>query len=488
MKIGAINCSNRNNYDLFGKSAPATFEGRPWPLPYIPVRQCQDAVEIHSLFSLGNYLDANDDDVAPENIKIREKNYGFLDALKYHFQKEFFINYYKKLTSFPDLEKVSQKIEEELVKALKLTEEDLGDKEYGVLAAGYDKTCSVGRGLAFPGSDLDKSFVIIRGCDDADLNKQIVQNFKNKLWEKTDQRLLSFNHDISFPNVCTVKEISDNLETIEKKTSYILLDEKRLIENLENEYQNLEKATEYNKFIAANFKDKKNTSENELSKQAVKNFAFLIESIREGKILVENESYTKMIDEIEDYNFYKYTNLGQMRSMRNAITAGIETKSKMVLRENLKEKFDSWTVEKQYNFIKNLIKYSSEDNTDFQEYFKNDRDFKNLYKNTLNIISRGNENLYNRPEFKKLSNGILMEYGINKSVMLMKSIRPDVLWIESREKEDIEEVILHIEKIKQSEYFSSVKKIHCLKPHQNIENFYKTTYSHPEGTIYERIL
>jgi len=162
--------------------------------------------------------------------------------------------------------------------------------------------------------------------------------------------------------------------------------------------------------------------------------------------------------------------------MRKAINEGRENKTKILIRENLAEKFDNWNTEKQYEFVKTLIKYSCEDNDNFKEYFTNDRNVKDAYKPLLNQLTCGYRNIYNRPEYTKIESGLMMKYAKDKTVNLYKGYENNVLWIDSNDETAINQVVRHINKIKQCELFKDVTKIQCPKPNSDIEKFYPIQY------------
>lgn len=476
----------KNNKLAFPKSL--SFKARPWELPYMDVKNPYDAMALYTYFQKGNYLDASDDDVSFDNKNIRKHNLGFLDALTSEKDKKTFINYYKEVTGFPDLKKVSGKIEREFILGVKKSSVGIDGAE--CISAGYDGTCSVGKGKAFPGSDLDKAYIILKGSSDHNKEKdnEIVDKFKSNLWNNTDQRILSFNHDISFPTVYTAKQVRDGIKYVDEKTKYVDVDNEHLSDLMDSEYVNLEKAAEYNIAISEKFPVTK-SDDDEMSKEDVKNLGYFVESVRDGKSLIRTYSGDDLKDDIKDSNFYKYSNLAQMRAMKKAVNEGRENKNKIRLRDNMSEKFNRWNTDKQYNFVKTLIKYSCEDNDDFKEYFTNDRNVKDAYKPLLNQVTQGDKDLYNRPEYEKTDSGLHMIYAKGKSVDLYKGYSDNVLWIDKKDSVAIKQVCRQINKIKQCEIFKKVDKIQCPSPDEHIKDFYpikyKTIYNE---TIYQKDL
>ena len=465
------------------------FGARPWSLPYLEVKTPYEAMVLYDYFKVGNYLDSSDDDVSYENKSIRESNLGFLDCLKTKKSKSLFVDYYKNLTGFPNLEKVSKNIEREFIASI--SKSSMGLKGASCIVAGYDGTCSVGKRKAFPGSDLDKSFIILEGdFENPDNDKNIVETFKANLWNNTDQRILSYNHDISFPSIYSKKQVLDNITYIDNKIKDVSINNRKLLKLKNEEYVDLEKASEFNISISKKFPIESDNTK-KMSKTDVKNFAYFIEALRDGKYLINPK--TKSLEDIKNKvngsKFCKYSNVAQMTSMKKAVSSGRENKNKILIRQDLDKNFEHWSVDRQYEFIKTLIKYSCEDNDKFPDYFKNDRNVKESYKPLLNILTMGDRNLYNRVEFVKNDKYLTMVYGKDKSVDLHKGYKDNVLWVNSNEPIAIKQVCRQINKIKQCELFKEVDTIQCIKPKSKIKGFYPiqhltTSYE----TIYEKVV
>lgn len=480
---GKYLCSDKNY--LKPVHDTVSFSGKPWNIPYVDVKNSYDAMVLFDFLKTGNYLDSADDDVSEANKIIRKNNLGFLDALESEKDKEEFIKYYEYVTGFPDLKKVSENIEREFIKSIKKS--SLGVSE--CIAAGYDRTCSVGKRCAFPGSDLDKAYIILKGSDYSYEDNKIVEQFKANLWNNTDQRILSFNHDISFPSIYTVNQIKTMLRTIDNFANNVDLDREYLKELMDEEFIDLEKASQYNLAVSEYFDTDKNMFGP--TKTEVKNFGYFIESVREGKPVISTPEFKRLIDEIKDSDFYNYSNVGQIRAMKKAIDEGRENKTKILLREKLPEKYNNWDTDKKYKFICNLIKYSCEDNEDFIEYFKNDRNVKDAYKPLLNRLTRGNPDYYNRPEFSVIENGLKMQYSKDKSVNLYQGYNKNILWVDTNNAQAINEVLRQMEKIKQCDLFRDVTKIQCPKPNASINGvyFYPIKYAFKNNkNIYEGII
>lgn len=494
MHISSISVYNqsRKNHKLSAKNTNKQiqnigFKKKPYYLPQINVKSSYDAMLLFSFLSLGNYLDSSDDDVSPKNKEIRDENLKFLDKLETEEDKKNFIEHYKQVTGFPNLKQVSEKIEKEFILGIKKS--SIGITGAECIGAGYDGTCSVGKKRAFPGSDLDKSFIILQGTGDLKEDAKIVSAFTSNLWNNIDQRLLSFNHDISFPSICTTAQILDKMNKINSQIEHLSLDEKHLKYLIDNEYENLEKAAEYNIKISRYFLKEIDYPDFQINKEDVKNTAYLIESIRDGKYLIDSPAMITLKEALSKSNFYKYSNVAQMTAMRKAVDEGRENKTKILIRENIGNIFNSWDTDKQLRFIKTLIKYSCEDNDDFKAYFTNDRDAKNAYKPLLNILTQGDRNTYNRLEYKVFDNGINITYAKDKTVNVYPGYENNVLWIDSSDPEAIRQVTRNIWKIKQNDMFANVDRIQCKQTDILPKGFYLINYKTNDGiTIMEKML
>ncbi len=379
---------NKLVYPQSAKLYQVYFTGMPISIGAVEINNAQDAIRVYEMLKLGNYTDMHDDRISEEirrdHKAIRAENFKFLDRLSSSEDKKRFVEYYKKLTGFPHLETVSKNIENEFRAALTKTEFELKEERpdnfdpdfFNILSAGYDNTCSVFRRKALPGSDMDKAYIIIKGTDDDKKNREIVELFKGKLWNNTDQRILSYNHDDAFPQAYTVKQIKKFLDVVEGKIKNFITDEKY------SKYKAIQKV--YRKgpegYIEANpffielseqfpaHGPGKQDDLDHLSKTDVKNFGFFIEAYREGKHLIdetENAHFEYMDREIRSSVFYDLTNLSQLKTVLT------QNKEKITARDRLEKEFDSWTIEAQYNMVKTLIKASCDDNEpdEFPEYF-----------------------------------------------------------------------------------------------------------------------
>ena len=460
---GFINKENKScslkQENLLNREMNISFKGTP-----IYMNLSYDSLVNYNRLSNGSYLDIHDDIFAPQNKDIRRHNLSFLDYIYSLEDKKKFIENFERVTKFPDLKAVSENIEDEFKKSIMAVSQESNNYMYEVVAAGYDETCSVGKRKALPGSDLDKSFIIIKG-DIFDVwgrnkEKEVVDDFKGKLWAKTDQRILSYNHDTSFPTVMTVNQVRNNIRTLNEVTKVMNFDRNEMSKLVQEEYSDLIKASKFNIILARYLPKKKYDHPfDTLNKENVKNFAYFIESVRDGKKVITSPIFDCLIKEIENSDFYKYSNVAQMKAMKNAINSGLEQKTKISLRKDLEKNFKEWPIEKQFDFVKTLIMYSCEDETKFMEYFNNDRNIKELYKPLLGLLCYGDEKRRINPEFVIGDKSIDLFLSKDNPVKLYQGFSPNVLWIDSGEKDIIEDVLLQVDKLKKTKLFQYIDRV-----------------------------
>lgn len=346
-----------------------------------------EAITLYSQLKKGNYLDIGNDGFDYYNCsRIREGNLAFLDRLDYSSDKRQFIRHYQELTGFPNLHEVSRRIKRTFVNAVEQSERDLSHGKYDVLVAGYDGVCSVGRGKAFPGSDLDKAYVILRGTGYSSDDIDAVNEFRGKLWQNTDQRLLSYNHDeAAFPQVYTREQIEKLTKAVDdkdapnryrQKLTYELrssVDERQ--QAVLNKYYNDGIATYMDDYIKANpywveYCSQFPKMNDDIvrvynpSRENIKNVGFTLEAIREGEILKGTKSYLSLAERP-----FESVNLSQLAALKRMG----DRKPKRVVRDMIFYEFPTWNLDKQFRFIKTLIKSSCANNreftTEFSKYF-----------------------------------------------------------------------------------------------------------------------
>ena len=370
-----------------------TFGNRPWvlnPYDYGVSRtgsvSGNEAIRLYSQLRSGNYLDIGDDKFDFYNCnRIREENLSFHDRVNYSSDKRQFINHYEELTGFPNLQEVSRRIKREFLRAVEQSQRDLSYSKYDVLLAGYDGVCSVGRGKAFPGSDLDKAYVILRGTGWSYEEGELVDKFKGKLWENTDQRILSYNHDdAAFPQVYTKEQIERLTKAVDEKDEphrfrqithewRSSIDERQYM--VLNQYYGDGIATYMDDYVRANpywveyCKQFPKAGDDVVrvynpSRENIKNVGFTLEAIREGEVLKGSKSSLDLA-----WIPYESANLSQLAALKQMG----DRKPKRVARDLLMYEFPKWDLDKQFRFIKTLIRSACANNreftTEFAKYF-----------------------------------------------------------------------------------------------------------------------
>lgn len=377
------------------KTSNLSFRGAPWKLDYSSAGvysygsiNSYDAIKLYDKLACGNYLDIGDDKTNFYNCnKIRENNLAFLDRVTETHEQRKFIDYYRKLTGFPDLTVVSNKIKNEFTNAISKASDDLYYTKYQILQAGYDGVCSVGRKKALPGSDIDKAYIIIRGTGNSADDVECVNQFKGRIWNNTDQRILSFNHDeAAFPQVYTIGQFEKLAEAAEKRAQSLYGSREYDGIGCPMHHWDFENAKSYNLSLFNEALDKYNTdyveanrfyinvcsefpkySYDRITKENIKNIGFVLEAMREGETF---DRFGKIYNNsLTDSLVYKLVNLSQLKALKNRV----DSKPKRLARESLKYDFNNWSIEKQFRFVKTLIKYSCANNraftTEFSQYF-----------------------------------------------------------------------------------------------------------------------
>ncbi len=368
--------TNKNNKTVTTSQPNVSFRGKPWVLnpagcgvPQTGELRAIDAILLYEQLACGNYLDIGDDKWNyTTNNNIREKNLAFLDRVVNPNEQKKFIEYYTHVTGFPDLQKVSDKIKGEFVHAVDKTQRDLYKSKYTVSQAGYDGVCSVGRGKAFPGSDLDKAYVIIRGSGYNGEDVEAVNQFKGGIWKNTDQRILSYNHDeAAFPQVYTEAQVDWLIESAEMKKRHhikpsVIKEQETKMGQYSTNYIN---TNPYYIELCKNF-PRKYSDRIDIyhpSKENIKNIGFVLESMREGEVFQKFGEYENR--RVTGSDTYKLANLSQLQALKSHN----DRKPKRLARDNMSAEFNSWDVGKQYRFIKTLIKSACANNKEFTGEF-----------------------------------------------------------------------------------------------------------------------
>lgn len=391
------NLGNKDEFVSLNKLNAISFRGIPEPLPYYLKTYENDtidaprAIKIYEELKYAKYLDV------PQNLwngrrepsykEIRQENLNFLNCLKDDGEKKKFLEYYCNLTGFPDLNKVSKKIENEFCRValqgqrgLNQAHSSADNGPYSVLRMGYNDLCSVGKGAALPGSDIDGSYIIIKGGHSANEDKRFVDSYKSYLWNNTDSRILSYNHPAGFPQVYTINQVNALLKAADDETSKMHLREPSHLTNspilrylmgykdesddfihysaLKNKYN--DSFTEANSFfikLCDKFNNNNTIDYNNPSKEMMKNFGFFIEVFTEGFHfggIPETKALNELTRQISKSDFAHLTNLSQIhiKKQENYLS------KKVHIRRLIESSYPKDSTEIQYGLVSAIIKAS----------------------------------------------------------------------------------------------------------------------------------
>lgn len=391
-------------------NANRSFKGTPVRAPKIAIKDYTDALKAWEFLKSAKYLDVHSDKTSSYNKIIRQENYSFLDKLTSSFDKMMFIANFCDYTKFPFLYSSSTNMHDSFMSTIHNISEKLNrsryNSEYEILDAGYDPTCSLGLKKAFPGSDLDKGYVILKGSDYSDYtNIDCVNNFKSELWNNLDQRLVSLNHPDNEVSVYTKKQVEDILSKLNSACSRKEKDEEKysrfnratiatalviagqvFIKGLMSN-KDYRQAHATDPYIAGKFnRDLTKYINGASAREEAKNFAFFIETVKAN---LYNNRFTRsdyLFDEISNSKFVQNSNVTQIPAWRQKISEGY-LKSKLRNSESLQRDFEQMSLDTKYELVKDIVKYSSDDHSNrFSIYFKNDDDISLRYEKLLNAL------------------------------------------------------------------------------------------------------
>ncbi len=325
------------------------------------------------------------------NKRIREENYSFLDELTSDREKAKFIEYFKQLTGFPSLRRSSQKILEEFKRVIHLADNNLKRKfrpidslfiSDNVVLSGYDRFCSAGLDTAIPGSDLDKGYAILRSVDGGlSKQKEYSDYFKGEIWENIDNRIMSVNHTSAFPNIMTVSELESHLDRVD-------LAAKNFVKGMDDiQYYRIQRLDNPHLIPGARFNIWLSEHLGRAEKYDAKNLAYIVEAIRDGSRL-EQKGEDTIMRALSDSIFTWCTNICSGYRMGEKYNYQDVMKPKLKARQKVEREFENWSISKQYELVKDLIRSMSGDskNPEFAELFRSPND---RHRVLLNDILRG---------------------------------------------------------------------------------------------------
>lgn len=318
-----------------------------------------------------------------ENKAIREHNYSFLDELKCDAEKKKFIEHFKHFTGFPILKASSQRMVAEFRRTLAVAAAMLGASDKDVLMLGYDRFCSVGLGTALPGSDLDKGFAVVKGEDTCDIQKEeeYSNNYKAQIWENIDNRIMSVNHCAAYPNIITENELLMKLGKFDRLSG-------NLINNKTYEIFQAEIKNNPNPVAAAKYNIWLSKRLNDADKVEAKNFAYVVEAIRDGKCETGNiDDLVRLYTNMNSSGFAMCSNIAQTHAMSKKYQDNPHgvMKPKLKARLDIEKFFDSWNIGKQFELVKDVIRSMSGDNKnpEFNILFDSKADMHRLLINDI---------------------------------------------------------------------------------------------------------
>lgn len=407
MRIPKLCGTASNNYQQ-------NFKGTPQRIYGISVNNYQDALACWERLRYAKYLDAHCN--SDYDKFIRAENYSFLDKLTSYVDKAAFIEKFCEFTKFPNLGAVSEKIDNTFKNCINSITNKLnyqyGENSFNIIDSGYDPTCSVALEKSFPGSDLDKGYIILEGNSKIFDDFNLTQVYAGELWENLDQRIVSLNHKNTFPSIYTKKQVASMLDYLDKKVEKIDSDEFKsgvfkvvtatIVGTLlggfgialgswtlamllskedddKNEVTDPFKAAKLNREIA---KALDTTGE----KEEAKNFAFFIETVFANMYKFRDGKDDPIFDRIKASLFVHGSNVTQVNAWQRKIYGGY-LKAKLKNRMHLQDDFYKMSLDTKYDLVKDIIKYCTDEQSDkFSEYFKNDDDIDVRYSKLLDSL------------------------------------------------------------------------------------------------------
>ncbi len=409
------------DYNWVAHKKPMAFAGTPVRMPQRVIRDMGDIISQWNLLRNAKYFDVHDDHLTTNNKIIRQENYEFLDKISSPAAKHIFVTCFRQLTGFPDLGVVSGNMIKHFRDTIQGISRDLNaesviNNKFDIISWGIDPTCSAALGKAFPGSDLDKAYVLLRGnpylsiwCDDDICNK-----FKAGLWERLDQRLVGLNHPNTFPHVTTLDGLTSNLNLLDRKTEEMLHSKNakgiQYYEKLKSNSEVTEpiKAAEFNIDLARSFGRYEYTP-----KENAKNFAFFVEVLFDN-LSSESDPFWNFL---KKSTFAQLSNVTQTGALKKRLATGY-LKPKLKARADIQQKYsldsepfpllkliqffmhhhfssysyiDHTNINNIYRLVKQIIKASSNDldtaDPEILKYFHNSReDISTHYDPLLEVL------------------------------------------------------------------------------------------------------
>lgn len=249
-------------------------------------------------------------------------------------QKKEFVRIFCEKTGFPNLDKVQEKMDNEILRAIAVA---FAKTDNRPVFAAYSSNCSVGKSTALPGSDCDGLFIVAA----KPLNLNEINRFK--IGTEINQRILE-TQGSHFPELFSIDELIPYIELSNKIFEKIKTEQK--IENYEKNLlrsdQDFVKAGEFNIDIESYIKD-------ENTKNMLYLTAFFVEEYRAGHILL-NYIDNDIKDLIETSAMYKYSNVVRQEGFKN------NSKPKWDNRIKMCSEFESKSDDEKFKICSEILK------------------------------------------------------------------------------------------------------------------------------------
>ena len=367
------------------KSHTVSFNGMAISLPSRKIKCATDAIAQWDILKHPQFTNVFQDTEnatlreIQKNKQIREHNYKFLDELTVDKERAKFIDYFKRLTGFPNIKDSTRLMLEEFKRVLNAA---CNCNYSRLLLSGYDKYCSVGLQSALPGSDIDKGYAIVKGTEYGSIagEKEISNSVKSYIWNNLDNRIMSVNHHAAFPNIMTNKELDLTLDKFDNTAqSFVNENNINYFRNLRMENGNPISGSKFNIWLGERLNSKSD-------KFDAKNFAYVIEAIRDGIHDIKDLGYwEKLVSKMNNSIFSWCSNVTQSYVMQKKYDYSDVVKPKLKARQDLEKHFNSWCIAKQYDLVKDVIRSMSGDNKDkrFEQFFASKPDRHRLLINDI---------------------------------------------------------------------------------------------------------
>lgn len=273
-------------------------------------------------------------------------------------EKRFFVKEFCRRTGFPSLDKVSDRIDKEIMNSVEKITQKAGVIPFFV---GYSSISSLGRRLALPGSDADGLYVLTDRPQNMYFNRAVLGfDMNQRIIESTGEH---------FPEVVSLIEVLQGIEITEKIFNE-KIDKSKLKtyqENIQYGGKSFIKAAEFNIDLAEHVEPE--------MKLLVNLSCFFVELLRSGKVLLNNID-ARTLAKIKSSAIYKYSNMYRQEGLEGRL------KPKLENRIDICERFENLSDDVQFEICKSILEQSlgvKEDSTPLFEKF-NFGDIVEMYK------------------------------------------------------------------------------------------------------------